>query len=56
VPRCLGHPLAFEAARAAGFDTCARSDVRLPDQTMDDWRASLVALCALGPQHITATP
>jgi len=48
-------PLAFEAARAAGFDNlCADLMFGLPDQTMDDWRASLVALCALGPQHITA--
>jgi oxygen-independent coproporphyrinogen III oxidase len=48
-------PRAFEAARAAGFDNLS-ADLMfgLPDQTMDDWRASLAALCALGPDHITA--
>jgi oxygen-independent coproporphyrinogen III oxidase len=48
-------PRAFAAARAAGFDNlCADLMFGLPEQTMDDWRASLDALCALGPQHITA--
>ena len=48
-------PRAFEAARAAGFDNlCADLMFGLPEQTMDDWHASLEALCALGPQHITA--
>jgi oxygen-independent coproporphyrinogen-3 oxidase len=48
-------PRAFEAARAAGFDNlCSDLMFGLPGQTMDDWRASLAALCALGPQHITA--
>ena len=48
-------PRAFEAARAAGFDNlCADLMFGLPGQTMDDWRASLAALCALGPEHITA--
>jgi oxygen-independent coproporphyrinogen III oxidase len=46
---------AFEAARAAGFDNlCADLMFGLPGQSMDDWRASLAALCALGPEHITA--
>ena len=48
-------PRAFEAARAAGFQNlCADLMFGLPGQTMDDWRASLAALCALGPEHITA--
>jgi oxygen-independent coproporphyrinogen-3 oxidase len=48
-------PQAFAAARAAGFDNlCADLMFGLPGQTLDDWRASLAALCALGPQHITA--
>jgi oxygen-independent coproporphyrinogen-3 oxidase len=48
-------PRAFQAARTAGFDNlCADLMFGLPDQTMDDWRASLAALCALGPEHITA--
>ncbi len=48
-------PLGFETARAAGFDNlCADLMFGLPDQTMDDWRSSLAALCALGPEHITA--
>lgn len=48
-------PRAFAAARAAGFDNlCADLMFGLPGQTMGDWRASLTALCALGPQHITA--
>ena len=51
----LAIPRAFEAARAAGFDNlCADLMFGLPGQTMNDWRASLDALCALGPQHITA--
>ena len=48
-------PRAFESARAAGFDNlCADLMFGLPDQTMEDWRASLAALLALGPEHITA--
>ena len=48
-------PRAFAAARATGFDNlCADLMFGLPDQTMDDWRASLAALCALAPDHITA--
>jgi oxygen-independent coproporphyrinogen-3 oxidase len=48
-------PRAFEAARAAGFNNlCADLMFGLPAQSMDDWRASLAALCALGPEHITA--
>ena len=48
-------PRAFAMARAAGFDNlCADLMFGLPEQTMEDWRASLAALCALGPQHITA--
>lgn len=51
----LATPRAFAAARAAGFDNlCADLMFGLPEQTMNDWRASLDALCALGPQHITA--
>ncbi len=48
-------PRAFAAARAAGFDNlCADLMFGLPEQTMDDWRSSLAALCALDPDHITA--
>jgi oxygen-independent coproporphyrinogen-3 oxidase len=48
-------PAAFEAARRAGFDNvCADLMFGLPGQTMDDWEASLAALIALGPEHITA--
>ncbi|HEY5310086.1 MAG TPA: radical SAM family heme chaperone HemW [Casimicrobiaceae bacterium] len=51
----LAIPRAFEVARVAGFDNlCADLMFGLPGQTMNDWRASLDALCALGPQHITA--
>lgn len=51
----LAIPRAFAAARSAGFDNlCADLMFGLPGQTQDDWRASLDALCALGPQHITA--
>jgi oxygen-independent coproporphyrinogen-3 oxidase len=43
------------AARRAGFDNlCADLMFGLPDQSMQDWRASLAALCALRPAHITA--
>jgi oxygen-independent coproporphyrinogen-3 oxidase len=48
-------PAAFGAARRAGFENlCADLMFGLPGQSMDDWRASLAALCALGPEHITA--
>jgi oxygen-independent coproporphyrinogen-3 oxidase len=48
-------PAAFEAARRAGFQTlCADLMFGLPGQTMDDWRQSLAAMCALEPEHITA--
>lgn len=48
-------PAAFETARRAGFDNlCADLMFGLPGQTMDDWKASLAALCALAPEHITA--
>ncbi len=48
-------PAAFDAARLAGFDNlCADLMFGLPGQGMDDWHASLAALCALGPEHITA--
>lgn len=48
-------PAAFEAAREAGFDKlCADLMFGLPGQSMDDWDASLQALCALAPEHITA--
>lgn len=43
------------AARAAGFDNlCADLMFGLPGQTLADWQASLAALVALEPQHITA--
>jgi len=46
---------AFASARAAGFENlCADLMFGLPGQSMDDWRASLAALCTLGPEHITA--
>lgn len=48
-------PAAFEAARRAGFQNlCADLMFGLPGQSMEDWRASLRALCALAPEHITA--
>jgi oxygen-independent coproporphyrinogen III oxidase len=48
-------PAAFEAARRAGFDNvCADLMFGLPGQTMDHWQASLAALVALAPEHITA--
>jgi oxygen-independent coproporphyrinogen-3 oxidase len=47
-------PAAFSAARRVGFDNlCADLMFGLPGQTMDDWRASLDALCASAPEHIT---
>jgi oxygen-independent coproporphyrinogen-3 oxidase len=50
-----GHPAAFAAARAAGFDNlCADLDVRVARAIHGRLAASLAALCALGPQHITA--
>lgn len=46
---------AFQAARRAGFDNvCADLMFGLPGQTMQDWQASLAALLALEPEHITA--
>jgi oxygen-independent coproporphyrinogen-3 oxidase len=46
---------AVTAVRAAGIDNlCADLMFGLPGQTIDDWRQSLDALVALGPQHITA--
>lgn len=43
------------AARAAGFDNlCADLMFGLPGQSLADWRASLTALIALEPRHITA--
>ena len=48
-------PKAFVAARAAGFDNlCADLMFGLPGQTMEDWHASLDALLALAPEHVTA--
>lgn len=45
----------FEAARRSGFENlCADLMFGLPDQSMADWHASLDALCALRPSHITA--
>ena len=45
----------FAMARRAGFDNlCADLMFGLPGQSMADWRASLAALCALRPAHITA--
>jgi oxygen-independent coproporphyrinogen-3 oxidase len=46
---------AMEAARRAGFENlCADLMFGLPGQSMEDWQASLAALLALRPQHITA--
>jgi oxygen-independent coproporphyrinogen-3 oxidase len=46
---------AFASARAAGFENlCADLMFGLPEQSMDDWGASLAALCTLAPEHITA--
>jgi oxygen-independent coproporphyrinogen-3 oxidase len=46
---------ALAAARAAGLDNlCADLMFGLPGQHMGDWRASLAALLALAPEHITA--
>lgn len=48
-------PSAFEAARQAGFrNLCADLMFGLPGQSIEDWSASLAALCALAPEHITA--
>ena len=45
----------FDIARKAGFDNlCADLMFGLPGQSMEDWRASLAALRALSPEHITA--
>ncbi len=45
----------FVAARQAGFENlCADLMFGLPGQSMADWRASLAALGALRPEHITA--
>ena len=46
---------AFDAARKAGFDNlCADLMFGLPGQSMANWQASLAALRALDPEHITA--
>ena len=46
---------AFAAARDAGFDNlCADLMFGLPGQSMEDWRASLEAVRALSPPHVTA--
>lgn len=48
-------PAAFAAARRAGFENlCVDLMFGLPGQAMDDWQASLDALVALEPEHITA--
>lgn len=46
---------AVAAARKAGF-TNLNLDLMygLPDQTLENWRQSLEAACALGPEHISA--
>jgi len=45
----------FESARKAGIhNLCADLMFGLPDQSMQDWRSSLVALRDLAPDHITA--
>jgi oxygen-independent coproporphyrinogen-3 oxidase len=45
----------FAAARQAGFDNvCVDLMFGLPGQSLADWQASLAALTALGPEHITA--
>jgi oxygen-independent coproporphyrinogen-3 oxidase len=46
---------AVTAVRAAGIDNlCADLMFGLPGQSMDDWRRSLDALVAVGPEHVTA--
>jgi len=46
---------AVDTVRGAGIDNlCADLMFGLPGQSMDDWRQSLDALVALGPDHITA--
>jgi oxygen-independent coproporphyrinogen-3 oxidase len=48
-------PAAMAAARAAGFETIS-CDLMfgVPGQSSDDWRRSLEALVALGPEHVSA--
>ena len=47
--------VAAHNVRAAGIDNlCADLMFGLPGQSMDDWRHSLDALVAFGPEHITA--
>src|SRR6185436_7017052 len=46
---------AVAVARAAGFDRISCDLMYgLPGQTMDDWRRSVDALVALGPDHVSA--
>src|SRR5205085_3754417 len=48
-------PAALAAARAAGLTTISCDLMYgLPGQTMDDWRQSVEALIALGPDHVSA--
>jgi len=45
---------AVHAAKAAGFDDISLDLMyALPDQSMDDWRASIDAIVALEPTHIS---
>lgn len=48
-------PAAFRAARAAGFDNVSVDLMfGLPGQSFDDWRRSVDAVLALGPEHVSA--
>jgi oxygen-independent coproporphyrinogen III oxidase len=48
-------PGAFRAARAAGFDNLSVDLMfGLPGQSFDDWRRSVDAVIALGPEHVSA--
>lgn len=45
---------AYAAARAAGFDNVSLDLIYgIPGQSLDDWRADLVALVSLGPDHVS---
>jgi len=48
-------PAAMAAARAAGFDNLSIDLMfGVPGQTLDDWKRSLDAALALGPEHVSA--
>jgi oxygen-independent coproporphyrinogen-3 oxidase len=45
---------AYAAARGAGFENVSVDLIYgIPDQSLDDWRAGLMAALALGPDHIS---